>query len=541
LPQLYVRRLDQLEARVLPGTENAYAPFFSPDGQWIAYQDPIARKLRKVSVQGGQPLDLADAFPPMGGTWLEDGTIVFTTQEPGTFTTGGAGAGLFRVSDAGGTPERLTTVDAQQREVYHARPYALPGGEAVLFTTFSGPPTTGRVMALTVETGEVRTLVDVGYEAKYAPSGHLVFARQGALWAKRFDADRLETIGQEVVVLQALEVSANFAPYTFSADGLLAYMPGELGVVVGTSTAPRTLVWVDREGREEPLPLPVRQYQGPELSPDGQRVAVTVFDGQSSDLWVYDVRSGASLRLTQGGTDGFHTPVWSRDGARIFFRWVDPNTGFIDLYSVAADGSGVPEQILSTEEMESTTSISPDGETLVFARTLSSGGIEIVGMQLDGEPAETRLVEGRFAQGNATVSPDGRSLVYFSDESGQREIYLQPYPGPGAKTPVSIGGGLEARWSRDGGEIFFRTMRAVISVPVARQPDLVVGRPLVLFEADYQNGQALAGARQYDVAPDGRFLMIRAGTIQQGDEIDAYDHLILVDNWLDELRRLVPE
>jgi hypothetical protein len=161
-------------------------------------------------------------------------------------------------------------------------------------------------------------------------------------------------------------------------------------------------------------------------------------------------------------------------------------------------------------------------------------------MQLEGEPAETRLVEGRFQQGNASVSPDGRSLIYFSDESGQREIYLQPYPGPGGKTPVSIGGGLEARWSRDGGEIFFRTDRAVISVPVTRQPDLVVGRPRVLFEADYRNGQAVNGARQYDVAPDGRFLMIREGALQPGDETDAYDHLILVENWLDELRRLVP-
>ena len=296
--RLYLRRLDQLEARPLDGTENAYAPFFSPDGQWIGYQDPGTRMLKKVAVQGGQPLELAYAFPPLGATWLADGTIVFGSQSQQDYTGNGVGAALWRVSDSGGTPERLTTVDAAAGEGYHAFPHVLPGGETVLFSSLQPNGASLGVRALSLETGEQRTIVQVGSDARYVPSGHLVFARQGALWAQRFDPERVATAGQEVVVLQALEVGAFGVPYTFSASGLLAYMPGETGLVLGAGTAPRTMVWVDRAGREEALPLPTRSYEGHELSPDGRRIAVSITDGTSADLWVYDVESGASPQIS---------------------------------------------------------------------------------------------------------------------------------------------------------------------------------------------------------------------------------------------------
>jgi len=542
VPRLHFRRLDQLEARVLPGTENAYAPFFSPDGTWVGFYVPIERRLRKVSVQGGQPLDVIEAFPPLGGAWLDDGTIVYATQDNATPTLSGEGASLWRVSDAGGTPARLTTAVPGTAEAYHGFPDALPGGGGVVFTVMGVGGETAHVEALSLESGERTPLVDVGYDARYAATGHIVFARQGALWAKRFDPTRLQASGQEVVALQALEVGAFGVPFTFSADGLLVYMPGTAGVVVGGAGEPRRLVWVDRDGREEPLPLPTRGYEGPELSPDGGRVAVTVWDGPRADLWVYDVRSGASLRLTYDGSEQFRVPIWSPDGERIYYRGVDPTSRAIDLFWIPSDGSGEPQQLLATSEIESTTSISPDGETLVFRRQLADGGTAMVTMQLNGEPAEASLMQAPVTLGNASISPDGRSIAYFSEESGQREVYLQPYPGPGGKTPVSIGGGVEVRWSAAGNELFYRLGEAMMAASVEMGPGgtVNVGTPRVLFQGSYRNGNAFAGAREYDVAPDGRFLMIRQAIQDPDTDPDDYDHLVVVDNWLDELRRLLP-
>jgi serine/threonine-protein kinase len=248
LPRLYIRGIDQLDARELAGTEGAYTPFFSPNGQWVGYYDVSDQNLKKVSVRGGQPLTLSGAFPAFGGTWLEDGTIVFGSQTQGEFALGAGGAaGLFRVPDSGGTPERLTTVDPERGEVNHAFPQVLPGGQAVIFTSMGiAGGEEGRIVALSLETGEQRTLVDVGYKARYSPTGHLVFARQGALWAAPFDPDRLEVTGQEVVVLQGIEMSQFAVPFSFSPDGLLVYGPGD--VTTGARSIPHSLVWVDRQG-----------------------------------------------------------------------------------------------------------------------------------------------------------------------------------------------------------------------------------------------------------------------------------------------------
>ena len=545
ITRLYVRSIDQLDARELAGTDNAYAPFFSPNGQWVGFLDPVERQLKKVSVRGGQPLTLGDTGVPMGGTWLEDGTIIFTSQPPGPATST-APPSLYRVPDSGGTPEQLTTVDLANGELLHAFPEVLPGGEAVLFTTFTGTGpadlSEGRVMALSLETGEQRTLVDVGYDARYSPTGHLVFARQGALWAVPFDLDRLETTGQEVVVLQGIEMSPVAVPYSFSPDGLLVYMPGEAGVLLeGTVGIPRTLVWVDRQGDEEPLPLPVRMYAGPRLSPDGGRVAASIFDGESWDMWVYDVRSGAALRLTHEGGSNAMVPIWTPNGERIVFMSLDPATGFGNLFWIPSDGSGASEQLVTSDVSDASTSVSPDGRTLIFTRILAPGPNqrrEIWEVPLEGERTPAPLLQGQFAYGNASISPDGRWLAYRSDESGDFEIYLQPYPGPGPKTPISIGGGEGAVWSSDGSEIFYRAGLNMMAVEIQTEPTLTVGEPRALFES--RHFFTPGAARQYHVAPDGRFLMIGFGGIVTSDDRTEHDHLIVVENWLDELQRLVP-
>jgi Tol biopolymer transport system component len=284
----------------------------------------------------------------------------------------------------------------------------------------------------------------------------------------------------------------------------------------------------------------VRQYTNPRLSPDGGRLAVGVFDGEVFDLWVYDVTSGAGLRLTHEGGNLNMVPIWTPDGGRIVFRSLT-ETGNGDLFWIAADGSGEPEPLVTSDTSdEYSTSVSADGQSLIFSRFEVSdvASREIWEVPLDGDRTPTPLLGGQFAYGNASVSPDGRWVAYFSDESGAFEIYLQPYPGPGATTPVSIGGGGELVWSPDGSELFYRVGSNMMAVEVQSVPTLTVGEPRVLFQSS-NLASPNNGVRQYHVAPDGRFLMIRSGTAQDAEAAD-YDHLIVVENWLDELQRLVP-
>lgn len=268
-------------------------------------------------------------------------------------------------------------------------------------------------------------------------------------------------------------------------------------------------------------------------------MAVGVFDGEGYDLWTYDVGSGAGLRLTHEGSAARILPIWTPDGERIVFRSVGPESPVGDLYWIAADGSGAPEPLVTSDvDDDYSTSASADGRTLIFTRILVSGAREIWEVPLDGERPPTPLLQGQFAYGNASLSPDGRWLSYFSDESGEFEIYLQAYPGPGPKTPVSIGGGGELVWSPDGSELFYRVGSTIMVVDVQSVPTLSVSESRVLFQSSHFS-LGRGRSRQYHVAPDGRFLMIRAGAAQSG-EPDDYDHLIVVENWLDELQRLVP-
>jgi Tol biopolymer transport system component len=267
-------------------------------------------------------------------------------------------------------------------------------------------------------------------------------------------------------------------------------------------------------------------------------LAVGVFDGQAWDLWVYDVGSGAGLRLTHEGGSPNMVPIWTPEGGRIVYR-SDPGTAFGDLFWIAADGSGAPESLGTSDAGDDySTSVSADGRAVIFSRLVDFAHREVWEVPLDGDRTPTPLLQGQFAYGNASLSPDGRWLAYFSDESGAFEVYLQPYPGPGAKTPVSIGGGQELVWSPDGSELFYRAGSAIMVVEVQSEPSLSVSEPRVLFQSDHFS-VAGGGSRQYHVAPDGRFLMIRSGGAQSG-EPDVYDHLIVVENWLDELQRLVP-
>ncbi len=524
-PQLAVRVLDRLESVTVRGTEQAVGPFISWDGDWIAFQANVGGPLQRVSVLGGPPVTIAPLANDLrGASWGPDGTIVFGVAAPD---------GLWQVSASGGEPRPLT--ETGQQTGNHSHPDVLPNGKGVLFTL--GPvaqsPIDKQIAVLDLETGEYRVIVETGFSPHYAASGHIVYAVGSTLWAVGFDADALAVTSDPVPVVEGVMTKATAAAsFALSETGSLVYVSGGAGSA--DLVAP---VWVDREGREEPLPLPPGGYVNPRLSPDGARLAVGVPDaGGLISMWVYDAASAAGLRLTQEGAT--NTPVWTPDGRLIFAS--SAGGGPFEIYAVSPDGSGPPERLLEVQGINGDypTAVSPDGRHVIFSRILTLPHREIFRMPLQGEATPEPLLQGEFNRGNAEVSPDGRWMVYRSDQSGQMEVYVQPYPGPGQTVPVSIGGGTSVTWSADGSELIYRLDDRVMAVSFdAGRGTPRIGRPTELFRGSYV-AAALGGTRQYHVAPDGRFLMLKpAGAEGGGDELPP--QVVLVQNFFEELKRLV--
>ena len=521
-PQLNLRPIDQLVGAPLRGGEGGVGPFFSPDGEWVGFVDSNSgTTLQKVSIFGGPPVTLTESPNPIAGaSWGTDDQIIF-----------GSAAGLFRVSGAGGEPEALTTLDSEQGEVGHGWPFMVPGAEAVLFMTATGVPlTTGQLAVLDLDTGDVTRLGLAGVSPHYVSTGHLVYAAEdGSVRAVPFDATSLEVTGNPVPLIEGVMVKqTGAANFSISDNGRLVYA---LGAEVGRGPV-RTMVWVDREGLETALPLPARSYGDPRLSPDGSRVAVTVQD-ETRDLWVFDVQSAARLRLTNEAA--VIAPIWTPDGERIIFSWnKGPPFG---LFWMPADDSGEAERLTTPDAGilgDFPTSVSPGGQAVLFTRTVAADNQELWQVPLDGERTPQPVVQGEFGRGNAALSPDGQWLAYRSNQSGVVEVYLQPYPGPGSTTPVSIGGGDSVVWSRDGRELFYRVGNRMMVVEVETEPTLRVSPPQELWEEPYETG----GVRQYHVTPDGRFLMIRQGAVTDDDT--ALPELVVVVNWFEELKARVP-
>ena len=358
-----------------------------------------------------------------GASWGADDTIIFGRQGPG---------GLWRVSGAGGEPQEISTPGDDGGR--HRWPDILPGGAGVVFMVDRGPGLGNEDIAiLDMDTGEHRVIIPGGLHPRYSPTGHIIYGVEGTLRAVTFDLDTLEVTSDPVPVVEGVQVN-NVAAVSFdlSETGSLVYVSGAVA-----GGAVRSFVWVDRDGREEPLPLPPRMYSNPRLSPDGTRLAVAVSDQGPQALWVYDVISAAGLRLTQEARA--MAPLWTPDGERVVFTYNPEGTN--DLAWVPPDGSGEVELLTTSPDVgDVSTSVTPDGRAALFIR-IDGAQREIWEVPLDGERTPTPVLQGEFQRGNADVSPDGKWMAYRSDQSGQMEIYLQPYPGPGPTVPVSIGGG----------------------------------------------------------------------------------------------------
>ncbi len=509
-----LRMLDQFGGKVIPGTDNGAFPLFSPDGQWIAYNDLGDGSLKKIPVTGGSASKLCDCNLQGGGDWGDDNTIIFRKA-----------AGIMRVSADGGTPEQMTTVDTAKGESSHARPQYLPGGRQVLFTVVSkdGP----KFAVADIGKPGHRIVARGGDNGKYVRSGHLVFLRDRTLFAVPFDVQRMEVTGSEVPVVEEVSIlgPAGTADYSVSDTGLLAYF-------AGAGSQGTTLAWADRSGVSKPLPGQSQQLWGTgRLSPDGKFVANGITDGKGVvDIWTLDVARGTLTRLTFGaGGDVSDDPVWSQDSRRVFYSGAIG--GKFGLYAVPADASSKAMLVLATEGPSVPTSVTPDGKTLLYQAPGSDKKLQNfqVAITADGSGKSQPLHEPAGAENGAQVSPDGRWVAYVSNESGTDEIYVLPYPGPGPKIRVSLDGGTSVRWTRDGRELLYWAslpQSRLMAVDVKTSPTFSAGQPHELFRQP--------STTTWDVTTDKNRLLIELSSRQNGSTLD------LVANWFDELRRRAP-
>jgi hypothetical protein len=384
-------------------------------------------------------------------------------------------------------------------------------------------------------TGERKMLGD-GADARYVPTGHLVYVRAGTLMAVPFDVTRLEVTGGAVNVVSDVMQAARMpnpasnsggGQFSVSASGALVYVPG--GIVPGPE---RSLVWVDRTGATQPLSAPPGAYLMPRLSPDGQRLAV--FTGQPDCVWVYEIPRGTLRRLTTDEEDAWN--VWTPDGKRVVFA---SGPGARNLFWKPADASGSAERLTTSDYDQVPSSWSPDGQTLAFVQFHPITGNDILTLSVAGDRRPRALLETGSNEQYPEFSPDGRWLAYTSDESGRAEVYVQPYPGRGPRQQVTVDGATAPAWARNGRELFYRAagdavgLMKIMAVPVTTRPTFTAGASRMLFQGRYS---ATYPVRGYDVTPDGRrFLMAQ----QQEPPSIKVTQMVLVQNWFEELKRRV--
>ena len=531
--QLAVRSLDQLDARVLTGIVGIRSPFISPDGHWIGFFGGNGGELKKVSILGGPPITLCKySGNPSEASWGPDDTIIFATNDPST--------GLISIAAGGGEPKVLTKPDTAHGEQDHVMPFILPGGRAVLFTIASPgqPIDNAQIVVLDLKTGQKKTLIRGGSDARYVDTGHLVYAAAGTLRAVRFDLGRLEVTSDPIPVVENVTMSGTtgMADYVLSQNGTLVYVPGGVG---GGVT--RSLAWVNRQGREDPIKAPPRAYVLPRISPDGTRVALDIRD-QENDIWVWDLKRETLARFTfDPSTD--QSPVWTPDSRRILFA--SSRGGVLNLYGQAADNTGTIERLTTSPNVQYPLSISPDGSRVLFGEralktNLDIGILTLTTASATGPRPTQALIQTTFNEQNAEVSPDGRWVAYESNESGSSQVYVRPFPKVDAgHWQVSTNGGTRPVWAHSGRELFYVYQGALWAVATQTAGAIFsAGNPTKLFDTG-QYSFSING-RTYDVSADSQqFLMIKLAS-QSGQNANAVSpSLVVVEHWTEELKARV--
>jgi serine/threonine protein kinase len=521
-PRLYLRRMEQSQAKPITGTEGGISPFLSPDDRYVGFW--ADGKLKKVPVEGGVATSLCDA-DPLGASWGRDNSIVFAG--------GNDAEGLSKVSADGGKPETLTKPDPKREEVSHSLPRWLPGGKAVVFTIKRhGWDPHPWLAVLRLDTSEWHVLLQDAADATYIPTRHLVFLRQGTLMAARFDLAKLEVIGQPVAlvedVTQAFSVNDGYntvaGQFCISDTGSLVYAAG--GIVPEKMNS---LVWVDQRGIEQPVTTLQFPFGLPRLSPDGQRIAY-ITSGREQQVYVYDLARGTNSRLTGEGRADWLT--WTPDGKRILFAWQRSLVN--NLFWQPYDGSASMERLTTSEYNQYPGSWSSDGHTVAIVESHPGTGADIALLDTrSGRVAPCLNLNSPFREAHPEFSPDGRWIAYTSGLSGRTEVYVQPFPSSGGKWQISNEGGIEPLWSRNGKQLFYRLSGKVLTVDVQTGSGFSASKPHLLFDKPgYGGGLSIRG---WDLSPDGqRFLMVKLDVSKPA----PINEMILIQNWFEELRRL---
>jgi len=467
---------------------------------------------------------LADISEIMRATWTDQNTIIVSTLNHG----------LQQVPAAGGPPTPMITLDSSRHERDHHNPELLPGGKAVLFTIHERRESgdTFCIAAQTLASGERRILIDQGFDAHYLPTGHLVYANGTGILAVPFDAQTLAVNGNPVKLVDgvATEPADGLGGFSVSSTGTLVFLPER------SKVANRTLVWVDRSGRETPLPVARRPFTISRLSPDGRRIAftgLTSSSAETADISTYDIATDRARRVSFE-PDSI-APIWTPDGLRITYTSND-GRGW-RLLSVPADGTTPPQPLVQSRNQVYGAGWTPDGRALLYVERLA-GRNQIMEVEPGGQPRPLAVDHGPpFANvSGPALSPDGRWLALVGVEAGRtiENIYVEPFRRPGPRFQLTVDGGIQPLWRRDGREIVYRRGDAMYSVAVEADREFVAAKPVLLFHGSYRRGAP--NSPDYDVAPDGsRFLMVR-----MADEELAPRRLNVVVNWQEELTQRVP-
>jgi serine/threonine protein kinase/Tol biopolymer transport system component len=530
---LFLRAMDSPESKPVAGTEGARCPFFSPDGKWIGFW--AQGKIHKASLSGGLPIPLGDLGDmPIGASWGSKGQIII----------GRIDKGLWIFDSEGGKPEALTFLDPA-RETTHRFPYFLPGDNAILLSVM--PHALGDrawIEALSLPSGRRKVLVEGGLDGRYVPTGHIVFMRRGTLLAVPFDPNRLETTGAAVPVIEGVmhaqgtgtsSWNSGSGQFSFSNSGSLAYASGAF-----FPEHENQLIWIDRRGSIEPIAaLGKKSFINPRISPDGQKMVFRTY-GMNGDVWLYDLLRGTSSRLTNEGYA--ESVIWTPDGKFLTFGY--SKAGALNLFSLPWDSRAAMEALTTLPTMCSPGSWSPDGRFLAFVEGRYTSEFDIYIYRKEDRKVEPFLCT-EYSEAYPEFSPDGRWLAYVSNESGREEVYVTEFPGPGKKIAISNAGGSAPVWAHDGLELFYWKSGYVYSnlsndklmvADVVTRPVFRAQTPRVL--CDVRTKIMFSGPiRSYDISTDGRRFLAVAYTEIKPSEVTRFN---LIQNWFEELKRLVP-
>jgi serine/threonine-protein kinase len=505
--RLYRRDLSSFEMTPIPGTDDGKAPFFSPDGAWIGFM--TADSVKRVPVGGGIAQTITSVGRPSAGAWGNDGMIYFTQRGGGP----DGSTALARVRETGGEVEVLAELDTEAGQYESWLPEILPGGETILISVLGAG---GQGIASVGPDGSIRTLVPGGFLGRYVEPGYLVYvdgASQAVVVAP-FDPSSVEVTGAAIPLTEQVDGAYCF---DVAADGKLVYVPLP-GAGEGSE-----IIWIDREGNVS-LALETRStWIQPRLSPDGKQILLRK-TGNECELWIADVERGSLARIVHDGDT--HTPIWGPDGKRIVYhemsegKLVTQTVGGVRQVEVLAQGSEVGEP----------GSWSGGGNLFAYTRRGRETSADIWVRVMDGSSPAEPFLATEFNEQDPAISPDGKWIAYVSDETGSREVFVRSYPDNGAAWQVSNNTGRNPIWSRDGTELFFASGRKLMAVPVRPTPDgaFAAGRPEELFEG-YLGSNRI---RDFDVAPDGRFVSVRGAGDSEGSS-----ELRLLLSWQQEMLR----